>query len=507
MSTNNTLLKIKATADILGGSVFFANSNGYDPEYLNNGGLLPNGMYIRLEGSDGSVAYISAYELDKSLGIIGEMSMSKASAEDLEALEALLDEKASKVDLELLQSEVDTKISKSYADDLLASVSNKVEQSVIDEIVVQLNAKANQTDVDTLITTVSAKANQTDVDTLTTTVSAKANQTDVAKLIEDVTALKTLVNTLSDSNSIAAINNQIAYLNTEINKRLTIDDISGINTNVSKISDDTDLLKERVDNLEFNLNKKATTTYVQGQVSELNTAITGLAKRVDAKADKSEVNNKANKSDVDTVVKKVTSLTTKLADAELAIDSNYRELTNSVATKANKSYVDSELESVITALDSKVDLEYVNTELTQISTKLNSVEDNQVNDSNRLSGEIEELECELNNVISELQASLNSQSRQITQQGTQLNKLQETSITQTEQLRTSWVRVLTSREYKNLRTAPEGVPYNDRYKYPNTVYMVVDFNKPKAIYIGDILVAQAEQKGSIGFAYTFPIVF
>ena len=39
------------------------------------------------------------------------------------------------------------------------------------------------------------------------------------------------------------------------------------------------------------------------------------------------------------------------------------------------------------------------------------------------------------------------------------------------------------------------------------IYLIVDFNKPKAIYIGDILVAQAEQKGSVGFAYTFPIVF
>ena len=26
-------------------------------------------------------------------------------------------------------------------------------------------------------------------------------------------------------------------------------------------------------------------------------------------------------------------------------------------------------------------------------------------------------------------------------------------------------------------------------------------------YIGDVLVAQAEQKGSVGFAYTFPIIF
>ena len=49
------LTKIQSTADILGGAVFFANENGQDPEYPGVE-LVPNGMYIRLEGSDGSIS-------------------------------------------------------------------------------------------------------------------------------------------------------------------------------------------------------------------------------------------------------------------------------------------------------------------------------------------------------------------------------------------------------------------------------------------------------------------
>ena len=40
---------------------YFATEEGKDPEFLENGDLLANGMYIRLNGSDGSVAYITTY--------------------------------------------------------------------------------------------------------------------------------------------------------------------------------------------------------------------------------------------------------------------------------------------------------------------------------------------------------------------------------------------------------------------------------------------------------------
>ena len=113
------LTKIKSTADILGGSVFIANELGFDPEYPNNGDLLPNGMYIRIEGSDGSVAYISAYEIERSIDIIDEMSKTKASQADLTALQEIVEGKVSSSDFELLQGDVAAKASKADVDALL----------------------------------------------------------------------------------------------------------------------------------------------------------------------------------------------------------------------------------------------------------------------------------------------------------------------------------------------------------------------------------------------------
>lgn len=504
MSTN---IKLKATADILGGSIFYANDAGFDPEYPNNGDLLPNGMYIRLEGSDGSIAYISAYELDKALGIIGEMSMSKASKADLDALEDSLENKVSTTDFELLQGDVENKASKAELDDALDAFNGKASQEQVDEIIAALNEKASQEYAEQLQAAIEAKADATEFETLSATVENKANKATVDELKADVQALQQTVSLLTNSDSIVAINNQIAYLNTEIQRRLTVDDLSTLNTNVANLSNSNDSLTERVENVEVNLNKKATTTYVQGQVTELNTAITGLATRVDTKADKSDLTGKANKSDLDQIVKKVNTIGASVSDLEIEVDDNYKELTAALNKKAVKADIDTAIESLNETIASKVDRTTYNTEINRINNNYNNLESAHTEDINRLSGEIEQLECDTNATITELRASLNTQNRTITNQGTQLTKLQESSQNYNEKLKQNWVRVLTTNEYKALRTAPEGASYNNRYKYPNVVYMVVDFNKPKAIYIGDILVAQAEQKGSIGFAYTFPIVF
>lgn len=504
MSTN---IKLKATADILGGSIFYANDAGFDPEYPNNGDLLPNGMYIRLEGSDGSIAYISAYELDKALGIIGEMSMSKASKADLDALEDSLENKVSTTDFELLQGDVENKASKAELDDALDAFNGKASQEQVDEIITALNEKASQEYAEQLQAAIEAKADATEFETLSATVENKANKATVDELKADVQALQQTVSLLTNSDSIVAINNQIAYLNTEIQRRLTVDDLSTLNTNVANLNNSNAGLTERVENVEVNLNKKATTTYVQGQVTELNTAITGLATRVDTKADKSDLTGKANKSDLDQIVKKVNTIGASVSDLEIEVDDNYKELTAALNKKAVKADIDTAIESLNETIASKVDKTSFNTEINRINNNYNNLETTLRNDLNDVAGDFEEFECNTNATLTELRTTINTQNRTITNQGTQLTKLQESSQNYNEKLKQNWVRVLTTNEYKALRTAPEGASYNNRYKYPNVVYMVVDFNKPKAIYIGDILVAQAEQKGSIGFAYTFPIVF
>ena len=479
------------TNGVIGGTVIKATSAGSDPDFPSVTGLLPDGLYIRLENADGTHAYVQAFEIDKALGVIAGMTADKADTGTVEALSVELDSKASITAVDLMQSDIDAKASKA---DVLA-IEN------------QLETKADAELVELLSDEVETKANATDVEALTASVETKANATDVEALQAEVKVLQEALGGLNNESSIAAIQNQINYLNTEIQKRLTVDDLTPINTAITAIDTTVAASTEKVNQFEATLKKKADTVWVQGQINELNGAITPLASKLPTKADKSELAAKASKSDLDAVVKKVNNLSVTLTDKVTVLEDSYADLNTNVSKKVNKTAFDTAVDTLTTAIDTKVDKANFNTTVNQLSSRIADVESDNDSIETNVSESIYEIECEMNNALTEMRTSINNQTKQITQQNTKISKLEQSSSSAAEQLKQSWVRVLTTNDYKKLRPAPDGVPYNDRYKYPNIVYLVVDFNKPKAIYIGDILVAKAEQSGSIGFAYTFPIVF
>ena len=494
MSNDNTLVKLKSTADILGGAVFFATDTGTDPEYPLHNDLLPNGMYIRLEGSDNSVAYISAYELDKALGIIGQMSVSKASQSDVDVIQQAIADAATKSELQLLESEVAGKASKTELDDILDSFAGKADQSVIDEVIAQL----------------ATKASQSDVDALTEAVSTKAEEETVEALQHDVEALQEVLELIKCEETLTSISSQIALLNNKINSKLEASDLSTINNTINDLSGVDNLLSERLDIVETNLSKKATTTYVQGQVSELNTAITGIAAGLTTKADKETVGRKADKETVDGLSSKVSTINTKLSNIETAIDDRCDNLSAEIAKKINSTEVARELSDINTALADTIDVDTFNSETARINTKLRKIETDYEDDISKLYTMIEDVNSSTRISISELSAINNTTTKSINDHKKTLDSLVKTTDNQTKQLKQNWVRVMSSREYKNLlpyKDEYKDQEYSDKRKYPNIVYMVVDYNKPKAIYIGDILIAKAEAGGSIGFAYTFPISF
>ena len=456
--SNNT--KIAATADILGGDVFFATAQGVDPEYPNNSGLTPDGMYIRIVGTGtNNVAYISAFELDKSITIIDNMTKDKAN----------------KVDLDLLSSTV--------------------------------NEKATSEALQDAITLINTKADQTTVDEITETLATKGDAEDVEKLLTDVAALQELVSSLSNDSSITAITNQINYLNTEIQRRLTIDDLSSTTTAINNLTATDATLSERMDNVEASVFDKASKTYVQGQITEVNTTLTNAIRKIETKADKTDIVGKANKTDVDTLTTSVEELNTTVDTLSQDVNTRFEELTTTVDAGASKAYVDSRYDELTGQLDNVANKNVVGDAINRLTNRFETHEQAQATINSDLYDSIDDIQHEFANISSEFRGSINAQTRQITAHTDEISKLKESSQDYKDQLKQTWVRVLTSNEYKRLSTPPEGVPYNPRYKYPNTVYLVVDFNKPKAIYIGDILVAQAEAKGSVGFAYTFPIVF
>lgn len=505
MSTE--LIKLKATADILGGDVFFATDEGCDPEHIENSDLLPNGMYIRLNGSDGSIAYVSAFELDNVLSTLNNMILSKADATDIDTLLYEVENKASKTDLDLLISDIQNKASKTEVDNLLDTIDTKVSQSVVDEIIESLNNKANQEFVQSLVTKIDNKANANVVDTLTISVANKADKATVVQLLADVRTLQETVQSLTSTDGIDAINRQIAYLNNEIVKRLTIDDLSTINRNITNLQSDNEEIISRLDNAEVNINKKASTTYVQGKINELNNSITSISSQISNKANKVDLASKASKSDLDNVVAKSNSNAIEIENIKLDVDDKYDDLASKIDKKATKSDVDESIKTINDNLVNKVDKVTFNDEIESLDSNIQNLRESHSNRISNVQGSIDELECEVNNALSSMQASINAQSKTVATHTNDITKLKNTSAEHSDQLKQTWVRVLSTNEYKRLAVPPAGVPYNPRYKYPNTLYLVVDFGKPKAVYIGDILIAKANQEGSIGFAYTFPIVF
>ena len=507
---SDILTKIKSTADILGGSVFFANADGFDPEYPENGDLLANGMYIRLEGSDGSVAYISAYEIDKSLEIIDQMTKGKANQADVDAIIETLNDKVSKTDIELFQSELYSKASQESLNDLSAIVSNKVSVDDVIELEETVSSKADRSVVDSLSEQVLNKVDKDVVDSLSESVLEKADKTTVDSLKKDVKNLQEILETLSDSNSIEAIRSQITYLNNEINKKISADALSPITSKLNELSDIDASYNTRLETVETNLNKKASNIYVQGQVAEIHGVLTNMATAIDTKASKSEVAAKAAKDDVDKLTKKVTDLNSTVATRLGSLDNNYQELVDNLGNKADRTAVDSSLNEINSKLIGKAEKTDVNKSISDLNTRLYNVESKKDNNYTELSSSLYDLECNVNNALAEVNATLSNQSKQITSVTSNIRSLQNTDIEHEEKLRNEWVRVMTPEAYKRL--APIGDTFSDGSPNPyakqaNTIYMLVRYNKPIAVYIGDILIAQAEQKGSIGFAYTFPIIF
>lgn len=505
----NTVNNAVATSCIAGGTVIKANPDGFDPDFLTNGGLLPNGLYIRIDTNDGKHIYISAFEIDKAIGIIGDMSIGKANSADLEALATEVEHKASDIDLELVKTELGTKANKSRVDALSDSIKDKVSKTELETIQVALQGKANQTDLDDVIAQLENLSTNDRLAVLEELVGTKADASELNKIISDVNALKGAIGSVSDTTTIAAIQAQIEYLNTELHKKLEIDDILATKNTVNELKTKTVDLLERLPVVEGALTQKASTVYVQSQVSELNGAITALASKVDSKAEKVELANKADKTALHSLSDRLTTIATETNDRLERVETGYDGINDIINDKVDLT-VGTALGDITRNIAQKADKTTVIENVTTLTTRIGNLEKTHRTDIGQVRNDLDTLECDLTSNITELQATVNTQSKQLETQKSQISRLQQNDESVTEKLKTEWVRVMTPEEYKRL--APIGDKFSDGTLNPfakqaNVIYMLVRYNKPISVYIGDVLIAQAEQKGSQGFAYTFPITF
>ena len=489
MSNNTTI-----TAGVQSGVVIKTTSAGLDPDFANVTGLLPDCQYLRLKNTDGTYVYVALSELD--------------------TLRTEMDNKASTIDLALIQSDIDDKATKSQIEDVINLIEeNKVDEDVIEAMLTAIDNKAEKTVVDGVAAELLTKADVTDMDTLADIVDGKASQTSVNDLIADVNALKTTLGVLTDEGAIDAIQAQINYLNDEINRRLTIDDIRSISISVTQMTSTVSALEELVNGFDSRIEGAASAdgvTQLRNNVAELVESVNRLESRLTSKADSSSLASKASHEELLRVAERLNRLTTTVNEHSTSSDDAIKDINAVLRGKIGTAEHTVSVNNLTSQIDLKADKSVVGPQLQTLEREYN-----------RLVNQVAELENSVDNgnydsEINSLTKSVQTLNTKITEATTtnktlvkDVEKLNTWKSDTAKNLKSQWVRVLSTNEYKNLRPAGENTleDYNPRYKYPNTVYLVVDFNKPKAIYIGDILVAQAESKGSIGFAYTFPISF
>lgn len=515
------LTKIQSTADILGGDVFFATAEGLDPENLNSPELLPNGMYIRLEGSDGSRAYISAFELDKSLNIISNMSKGKANQSDVVALQKLLESKASDVEVELLRTDIENAATKAELNNVISQLNGKISSSELDEISAAILTKASSEDLEALTEEIDSKATASDLETLSSTVSAAS--TDINAIKTSISTINTTLESLTESSGSNAVQSQIEYLNNELNKKLEQDALTPINANIATANSNILSLTDRLETAESVINNRASKDYVNRQILSIindineldeydipaDNLLTEFKGYLETKADKADVTIKANKEDVDRLTSRVTRLTSDINRLS-ALESSYQELVNTIARKANQTTLDSSIANITSNMAAKSDLSNALNSISLIKTQLRNIETGHDDDISSLTEALDNLECNVNNTINSFNQLLNTQTRELNDQKTKLAKLETKDNELSESVKNEWVRVMTPEAYKKLSPIGSLLPngtLDPRAKKANTIYMLVRYNKPISVYIGDILIAQAEQRGSTGFAYTFPITF
>lgn len=511
----------QSTPNIIG-TVFYANADGCDPEHLDVSGFNPGGMYIRLNTADG-LAYINAYTLGQTITTIDNMSKNKATTAALNALATEVNNtKATKVELEALSGVVDTKLSAAAINDITATLETKADEediTTLNDSISTLNTElserisSTEDNIELIESELDLKATTASVESLTTTVNEKANSSEIADInarLDEVENDIDALNDLSNDDNITSMNNQLEDLNTRVSNCLTIDSevITSLNASVTDINADLDTLEEDIDQLRTDVNNKASIIYVESQLTDIHNVLSAANSAIDTKADIETVANKANQSDLLQVQTNINDLVSDINNINQEITEKYDDVTAQIDTKANIADIESNISTINAAISEKADTTYVDSKNTELTNRVDIFEGSLESTVKNYANEsIDLFECEINNTISELRSSINSNRMKLNSQEQNISALQTSNQSHNDLLKQNWVRVLSTREYgRLLPNPPEGI-FNNRYKYPNTVYLVVDFNKPKAIYIGDILVAKAEQSGSIGFAYTFPIVF
>lgn len=439
-------------------SMFKTNNDGIDPEYPEVSGLRSNAIYIRFVFERQQPMYISCWLLQSEIERIDTLTSSKASQSEVDSLKILIEQKASLLQLALLQEEINNKIDKSQLTDIQSLIDKKANADDLSKLESKMYDKADKKDVDVI---------KNDVAVIKESLGDVVDEDIVTDIINDITELQTSINDKADRSEITSLTNEISLKASQEDFDLLSEKVDSIQeTNVDHIINEIDNINNKIEELDNrtstnteSIKKKADLTYVESVDDELKKLTTKLDVVVETKADKTELASKANYTDL-------------LAIQSLVISTNdsLKNLKKVVDNKADKIYVDNR------ETDIRNDLQHEIDELS-VSHK---------NDYNSTKSQLSDIE----KIIGVTDPSIKNSYRK----NSVINRLEEAY----EMASKDWIQILTPEQYKRIPASRID---------PAKIYMCVKYNKPYAMYIGSVLIAERGASSATGFAYTFPLTF
>lgn len=372
---------------------------------------------------------------------------------EIDRLNALLESGVTRDEFFELQMLVEEKAATEQLRLLQEAVENKVDKDQLTVIQSQIDTKANSDKVTSLESLVAKKADKLNVETLQAQIaelSAKVNNLPNNDIVQDI---KDNIKSIEDVIVTLASKEGLDTLQTQVDEKASKDELKELAdkfdsmdvTNIDELSKQVTILDKKTNNISINVNSLDTSIKKKADLTYVEQIDNDLKKKLTAI--EKDIANKASGEQLEDTINDVNSTL-------VAINSTVKALENNIKAKyATVEYVDSMTNSV---------MHLVNNNFTTYK--------NEVSNINKRLASLEKSDTEFKSSIREIKKSAERQ----------------------------WIEVLTPEQYRRLPSSAIE---------PNKIYMCIKYNKPYAMYVGSVLIAQRDSKSSTGFAYTFPLSF
>ena len=376
----------------------------------------------------------------------------------------------------LLQSEIER---------LDALVENGISRDEFFELQMLVEEKASAEQLRLLREAVDNKVDNSQLSVIQTQIETKANADKVA-------SLESLIANKADKLNITNLQNQLDVLSTKIEQLSDCELVQDIKNDIQAIEDTIDTLasQEDLSTLQSQLETKASKDDVQSLSDKFDSIgvvnIDDLSKQV-AALDKKTNNISLNVTGLDTSVKKKADLT-YVEQIDNDIKKKLTAIEKDLANKASGDRLEETIDDV-------------NASIVTMNNMVKTLENKMVTKY----ATIEYVDDQVDKVMHRVNENFTTYRNEVANINKRLTQLEKSDVDFKASIRDikksaerQWIEVLTPEQYKRLPSSAIE---------PNKIYMCIKYNKPYAMYVGSVLIAQRDSKSSTGFAYTFPLTF